>query len=223
MPRSGTTLIEQIVSSHPQVAGAGELRYVEDFGGAIATGSLEISEKNVIEFRQRYLNALKKRSQNKSIVTDKMPQNFIYIALILSAFPKAKIIHTEREPAATCWSNYRSYFSSRGLGYCYNLDDLVQYYGLYKDLMQFWHQKYAKRIYNLNYDNLTIKQEEETRKLIHYTELEWDNACLFPQNNKRAVRTASQQQIRKKVYRGSSQKWRKFEPFLDGAFDKLHG
>jgi hypothetical protein len=87
--------------------------------------------------------------------------------------------------------------------------------------MQFWKQKYGQRIYNINYDNLTINQEEETRKLIHYTGLNWDDACLYPQDNKRAVRTASQQQVRQKVYQGSSQKWRKFEPLLNGVFDRL--
>jgi tetratricopeptide (TPR) repeat protein len=221
MPRSGTTLVEQIVSSHSEVTGAGELSYVSKFGGPTARGAIKPNAKMILDFRQRYLEALKKRSDGRSIVTDKMPQNFLYVGLIFSAFPDAKVIHVNRDPAATCWSNYKHYFIDKELGYCYDLDDTVTYFGLYTDLMQFWLGHYGDRIYNLNYDNLTINQDDETRKLIEYLELEWENDCLSPQHNKRRVRTASQQQVRQKVYQGSSQQWRKFEPYLNGAFDQL--
>jgi tetratricopeptide (TPR) repeat protein len=221
MPRSGTTLVEQIVSSHSEVTGAGELNYVVRFGGHIARGAIKPNAKMILDFRQRYIEALKKRSDGRSIVTDKMPQNFLYVGLIFSAFPDAKVIHVNRDPAATCWSNYKHYFIDKALGYCYDLDDTVTYFGLYTDLMQFWLGHYGDRIYNLNYDNLTINQDDETRKLIEYLELEWENDCLSPQHNKRSVRTVSQQQVRQKVYQGSSQQWRKFEPYLNGALDQL--
>mgnify|MGYP002632765309 FL=1 len=221
MPRSGTTLVEQIVSSHSEVTGAGELSYVSKFGGPTARGAIKPNTKMILEFRQRYIEALKKRSDGRSIVTDKMPQNFLYVGLIFAAFPDAKVIHVNRDPAATCWSNYKHYFIDKELGYCYDLDDTVKYFGLYTDLMQFWLGHYGDRIYNLNYDNLTINQDDETRKLIEYLELEWENDCLSPQHNKRSVRTVSQQQVRQKVYQGSSQQWRKFEPYLNGAFDQL--
>jgi tetratricopeptide (TPR) repeat protein len=221
MPRSGTTLVEQIVSSHSEVTGAGELSYVSKFGGPTARGAIKPNAKMILDFRQRYLEALKKRSDGRSIVTDKMPQNFLYVGLIFSAFPDAKVIHVNRDPAATCWSNYKHYFIDKGLGYCYDLDDTVTYFGLYTDLMQFWLGHYGDRIYNINYDNLTMNQDDETRKLIEYLELEWENDCLSPQHNKRSVRTVSQQQVRQKVYQGSSQQWHKFEPYLNGAFDQL--
>ena len=147
--------------------------------------------------------------------------NFKYIGLVLLAFPEAKIIHVKRNPAATCWSNFTHYFPAKGLDYCYDLNDLVNYYGLYQSLMEFWQEQFGNRIYNLNYDNLTINQEEETRVLLEYLGLQWDESCLSPQNNQRMVRTASQQQVRQKVYQGSSQKWRKFEPFIAGVFDSL--
>jgi tetratricopeptide (TPR) repeat protein len=221
MPRSGTTLVEQIVSSHSEVTGAGELTYVHKFGESIVRGAIKPNAKIILDFRQRYIEALKKRSDARSIVTDKMPQNFLYVGLIFSAFPDAKVIHVNRDPAATCWSNYKQHFTSKGFGYSYDLDDIVRYFGLYKDLMQFWLSHYGDRIYNLNYDNLTINQDDETRRLIQYLELEWENDCLSPQHNKRSVRTASQQQVRQKVYQGSSQQWRKFEPYLNGVFDQL--
>ena len=88
--------------------------------------------------------------------------------------------------------------------------------------MKFWQGHYGDRIYNLNYDNLTTNQEDETRKLIRHVGLDWEDGCLSPQNNQRDVFTASYQQVRHKVYQGSSQQWRKFEPYLNGAFDQLN-
>jgi len=221
MPRSGTTLVEQVVSSHSKVTGAGELIYVSRFGRSIARGLIKPNDQIILGFKKRYIEALKLRSDVKSIVTDKMPHNFLYVGLIFSAFPDAKVIHVNRNPAATCWSNYKHYFTTKGLGYSYDLDDTVAYFGLYKDLMQFWLDHYGDQIYNLNYEDLTINQDAETRKLIHYLELKWEDDCLSPQKNKRAVQTASQQQVRQKIYQDSSQQWCKFKPYLNGAFDKL--
>jgi len=222
MPRSGTTLVEQIVSSHSKVTGAGELNYVRKFGAKYATGSTEVNSEALLGFGSRYLGAIEQRANGRSIVTDKMPHNFQYIGLIFSVFPNAKVIHVNRDPAATCWSNYKQYFVAEGIGYCYSLDDIVTYYGLYKDLMQFWQGHYGDRIYNIDYDSLTINQEKETRALLQHLDLQWEEGCLSPQNNKRIVRTASQQQVLQKVYQGSSQDWCKFEPYLNGAFDQLN-
>ena len=222
MPRSGTTLVEQIVSSHSKVTGAGELNYISEFGAEYATGLTRVNSEALLGYRNRYLGALEKHANGRSTVTDKMPQNFQYIGLIFSAFPNAKVIHVNRDPAAICWSNYKHYFATKGLGYSYNLDNVVTYYGLYKDLMQFWQGHYGDRIYNLDYDSLTINQEKETRTLLQYLGLLWEEACISPQNNKRSVKTTSQQQVRQKVYQGSSQEWRKFEPYLNGAFDQLN-
>ena len=221
MPRSGTTLVEQIVSSHSEITGAGELPYVSRFGKKLVTGIIAPTLEAVTAFRAQYLADLVKRTDGQTVITDKMPQNFQYIALICAAFPEAKIIHVQRNAKATCWSNFKYYFASKGLGYSYNLADTVRYYGLYKDLMNFWYQSYRDRICNLDYDELTEEQEPETRRLVNYLELNWEDACLAPQNNKRSVKTASQQQVRLKVYKGSSQAWRKYEPFLDDVFDGL--
>ena len=171
--------------------------------------------------RNSYLEELEKISNNNHFVIDKMPHNFLHIGLIIKTLPEAKVIHVKRDPAATCWSNFKHYFSHKGLGYSYDLDDTVSYYKLYQDLMAFWDQHYGRHIYQLDYDKLTIEQELETRKLIKHLELGWEDACLSPQDNKRSVSTASQQQVREKVYKGSSQAWRKFEPYLNGAFDEL--
>jgi tetratricopeptide (TPR) repeat protein len=221
MPRSGTTLVEQIVSSHSEITGAGELAYVSQFGGQLAAGLTAPTLEAVSAFRERYLAELAKRADGQAFITDKLPQNFRYIALISAALPEAKIVHVQRSAEATCWSNFKHYFFSENLGYSYSLADTVAYYGLYKDLMQFWSQSYSDRIYHLDYDKVTEYQDPETRRLIEHLGLNWEDACLAPQNNKRSVKTASQQQVRQKVYKGSSQAWKKYEPFLGGAFDEL--
>ena len=221
MPRSGTTLVEQIISSHSRVTGAGELSFAAQFGAAIVNGFSEVNDEALLNFRVRYLTKLKSVSNGNLIVTDKMPQNFRYIGLLVAAFPEAKIVHVKRNPIAVCWANYKQYFVSKNLGYSYAIDDVLSYHKLYENLMEFWGNSLSKRIYNLDYELLTINQESETRQLIEYLSLDWDEKCLSPQNNTRSVATASNVQVRKKVYRGSSEQWKKYEPFLNGALDDL--
>jgi tetratricopeptide (TPR) repeat protein len=221
MPRSGTTLVEQIISSHCEVRGAGELKDLGQLGGMISLGNQAASQENLLKVRKSYLQKLSRLSGGKKFVTDKMPQNFLYIGLISTILPEAKIIHVRRDPAATCWSNFKHYFAADGLGYSYNLKDTVRYFKLYQDLMNFWDKTVDYRFYDLNYESLTTHQEQETKRLIEYLELDWDEACLAPQKNKRNISTASQLQIRKKVYKGSSDVWRKFRPHLNGVFDEF--
>ena len=175
----------------------------------------------LLSFREKYLTELQRVSNGRLFVTDKMPNNFRYIGLIVSALPEAKIIHVKRNPAAVCWANYKQYFYSKTLGYCYSLNDMISYYRLYEDLMEFWGETCSKSIYNLDYEVLTVNQNDETYKLIEHLGLDWDEKCLFPQNNRRSVATASNTQIRKKVYQGSSQQWKKYKPFLKGQLDCL--
>ena len=221
MPRSGTTLVEQIISSHSKVTGAGELAFAAQFGAAIATGITEANNESLLNFRSKYLTKLKSVSNENLIITDKMPQNFRYIGLLAAAFPEAKIIHVKRNPAAVCWANYKQYFVSKNIGYCYAIDDVISYHKLYENLMDFWTNMLSNRIYKLDYELLTVNQESETRQLIEYLGLDWDEKCLSPQNNMRSVATASNVQVRKKVYRGSSEQWRKYQPFLNGALDSF--
>ena len=219
MPRSGTTLVEQIISSHPQVTGAGELSFAANYGRSIARGLSEVNYESLLNFRREYLTKLQHASMGNSIVTDKMPHNFLYIGLLAAAFPEAKIVHVKRNAAALCWGNFKQYFPTKNIGYCYALGDVISYYKLYENLMEFWENSLGKRIYNLDYELLTVKQENETRNLIDYLDLDWDDKVLSPQNNSRIIMTASNAQVRKKVYQGSSQQWKKYELFLDGAFD----
>ena len=159
--------------------------------------------------------------EGKPVVTDKLPLNFRFAGLLATALPEAKFVHVKRDAAAVCWANYKTYFASTSLGFCYGLGDVVRYHGLYENLMEFWARKLKGRIYNLDYEILTNDQEHETLKLIDYIELDWDEHCLSPQNNARAVATTSSLQVRRKVYQGSSEQWKKYKPFLGNAFDDL--
>jgi len=219
MPRSGTTLIEQIISSHPEVSGLGELPFISEFGKSIVEGLNPSNEDSILEFRKFYINKIKNLSKGNSFITDKMPQNFCYIGLIVAAFPEAKILHIKRNSAAVCWANFRQWFRSRNLAYSYSIDDIINYYALYEELMKFWKKKFNNVIYDIDYDMLTIDPKNITKNLINHLNLKWDEKCLSPENNKRSVSTASNIQIRNKIFKGSSEKWKKYEPFLNGAFN----
>jgi len=215
MPRSGTSLVEQIVSNHHEVHGAGELEYFSPILSPIlAKGSAVVTEKDILSIRDQYLSKVSSLKFKQGIMTDKMPANFRYIGLILAAFPEAKIIHLKRDARATCWSIYKHYFDSKGNGFSCNQDDLVKYYGLYSEMMAFWHELFPNKIYDISYENLTTNQEEETRKLLKYCGLDWDENCLNFHKNERAVKTASALQVREKMYQGSSDVWKEYEAYL---------
>ena len=221
MPRSGTTLVEQIISSHSKITGLGELPFVSQFGYPIATGILKCSEESILNFRSNYLEKLKSLTNGNLLITDKMPQNFLYTGLIAASFPEAKILHAKRNPAAVCWANYKQWFRSKDLGYSYSIDDIIKYHRIYEDLMKFWNKLLKNRIYEINYEDLTVNHEVEIKKLIKHLGLAWEESCLYPEKNKRSVSTASNIQIRNKIFKGSSQKWKKYKPFLNGALDSL--
>jgi tetratricopeptide (TPR) repeat protein len=213
MPRSGTSLVEQIISSHSKVYGAGELEFLEKAIYSTNWESNKTQDEDIKKIREQYLLKINLISK-LPYITDKMPLNFQWIGFIVNAFPEAKIIHLNRDPMAVCWSNYKINFATNGMGFSFNLVDIAKYYKLYEDLINFWNLKFSKNIYNLNYENLTHNQEIETRKLLNYLGLDWEDAVLNFYKNKRVVKTASNAQIRKNIYQGSSEEWKKFEKWL---------
>jgi len=214
MPRSGTTLVEQIICSHSQVCGCGELNYIEDFGKSIAIGDTLLDQHFLAEFREMYLAQIKKISNSKNYITDKMPLNFIYIGLILKAMPESKIIHITRDSRAVKWANFKQYFSSSKIGFCYDMNDIKEYFELYSEIMNYWNKLYPKQIINIDYEALTNNPSAEIPNLIGNLNLCWEDACKFPEKNNRFIKTASNVQIRKKIYKGSSKQWEKYKPFL---------
>ena len=226
MPRSGTSLVEQIISSHQDVYGAGELKSIASCSSPLLnqfaeTQSKSFSKKELNTFRNEYLESLSRFNTPKKIITDKMPLNFQYIGLILSAIPEAKIIHVKRDPMATCWSNFKYFFPSKGNGFSFNQEDLAGYYAIYNDLMGFWHKLFPNKIYDISYEELTMNQEEETKKLLSYCDLEWDQNCLEFHKNDRVVKTMSALQVRQKIYQGSSETWKKYESYLNSMIEGL--
>ena len=221
MPRSGSTLVEQIISSHSQVRGGGELTHVEKLGRPLATGEVEVTPDRIMEFRSRYLEEIGKIADDKAVIIDKGSQNYLYLGLLHTAFPEARFVHVRRSAPAVCWANFKQYFPSEGLGYCYALDDVVAYHGLYEGLMSYWNGLLPSAIYELDYELLTVDQKAETQKLIHHLGLEWEENCLRPEDNDRPVATASNLQIRGRVYSGSSANWRNFAPYIGDAFASL--
>ena len=222
MPRSGTSLVHQIVSNHQRVYGAGELTKLNKFVTPYLKDSKnkEITEKDLISIRENYTNELLSLNTPESIIVDKMPLNFRYIGFILTAFPDSKIIHMNRDSMAVCWSIYKYFFP--GNAYSYDQKDIAAYFLLYKDLMNFWKTKFPNKIYDLYYEKLTINQKIETQKLLKYCDLEWDENCLNFHKNTTAVKTTSAIQVKNKMYQGSSDVWKKYEAYLKPLLDGLN-
>jgi tetratricopeptide (TPR) repeat protein len=226
MPRSGTSLVEQIISSHSKVFGAGELEFLIKAIAPIVDDCIMkkclLSGTEFSAIREKYFNGVAKLSIQEKIITDKMPTNFEYIGFILNAIPEAKIIHLKRDPMATCWSIYSHYFPSGGFDFAYSMNDIAHFYNSYIELMDSWHKLFPQKIYDVNYEFLTSNQEDETRKILAYCELEWENDCLNFQNNERSSKTASVLQVKKGIYQGSSETWKKYDTFLETLMHKLN-
>jgi len=230
MPRSGTSLVEQILATHSKIHGAGELECMGNLVFPIFStlqkqatnqpGS-EISQNQIKSIYHNYIKELKALNVPEKIISDKMPLNFLWIGFILNAFPEAKIINLNRDPRATCWSIFKHYFSSNGNGFAYDLQDIVDFYKLYLDLMKFWRERFSNNIYDINYEYLTENQEKETHGLLDFCGLDWEEECLNFHKVKRAVRTASVAQVRKKMYQGSSEAWKKYETQLQPMLKML--
>ena len=220
MPRSGTSLIEQIISNHSEVHGAGELDLlpisVKNSNWQNSFDLEQISQK----IRKEYLEKISLIS-NKKYITDKLPGNFKRIGFILNAFPESKIIHLERNPMAICWSNYKSNFNSTGMAFTLNQEYTAEYYLLYKDLMQFWNKKYSEKIININYETLVENFEEEVKKLFVKLNLNWENQLYDFHKNQRPVETASLMQVRSKIYKKSSEQWKNYQKYLTCMTDIL--
>ncbi|MBF0381106.1 MAG: tetratricopeptide repeat protein [Magnetococcales bacterium] len=229
MPRSGSTLIEQILASHPEVYGAGELPYLVE---SLKTDFLsnrtkvlidkisQLSPTNAENLGIEYTKKTGLLAANKKYITDKMPGNFLYIGVIKLILPKAKIIHSVRSAEDTSLSIFKTLFSQKH-NYAYNLTEIGEFYRIYADLMRYWHNLFPGEIYDVHYEKLTEKQEEETRKLLDFCELKWDNNCLNFHKTNRSVSTASNYQVRQKIYTSSVNGWRRFESQLQPLITAL--
>ena len=222
MPRSGTTLVEQILASHRRVHGAGELgnlkrivsSYFDKGNGVEFPESIRFADGASFE-RQgvEYIREIRKYSMDTRFITNKMPANFKYIGLIKLILPNAKVIHCRRDPADTCLSIFKTYFTGKH-EYSHDLGELGRYYNAYGELMEHWHGVLPGFIHDVQYEDMVADQAGQTRPLLEYCGLEWDDACLEFHKTNRPVRTASAEQVRRPIYKDSVQLWKRYETQL---------
>lgn len=230
MPRTGTTLVEQILSSHPDVHGAGELPDIASIAGTMkqhATQKLEfpdylahVPEQVFSGFADAYLRRLRTFDHSAVRIIDKMPSNFLYLGLIAIMLPEAKVIHSQRHPLDTCLSCYFQRFR-RGHEYSFNLTHLGLYYREYERLMQHWKEVLPEAPFELHYSDLVENQEEVSRKLIDFIDVAWDDRCLKFQDNNRPVTTASNWQVRRPMNRSGMDRWKNYDSHLDALRQAL--
>ena len=234
MPRSGTTLCEQIIASHSKVTGAGELQHlirISELKSAynLDTQSLNEFITNIIKSNKAvlekkamtYLNIVKNLSYGSSYVTDKMPHHFVLIGYIKIIFPNAKIIYCKRDPIDNCFSMYAHKFVDMAHGYSYNQEVLGRYYKLHCDLMDHWFSIFGNDIFTLDHEKLIDDQETISKNIIKYCGLEWEDSCLEFYKTKRQVQTASNEQVRQPINRKSIAAWEKYEEFIGSLIQGL--
>jgi tetratricopeptide (TPR) repeat protein len=224
MPRSGTSLVEQIISSHDKVFGGGELVYISEIVNEKFLNnldSLQDLDKLLTEAQKDYIFKISHFNDQLYNFTDKSPLNFRWIGFILNMLPNSKIIHCKRDKLDVCWSNYKNQFEGT-LYFSNNFQDLGRYYKIYEDLMIFWEEKFSSQIYNLNYDNLINNSEKTIRELIHFCDLEWDEKCLKHHENKRVIKTVSFNQARKPIYKSKVRNISLYDTYLDDLKNSLN-
>ncbi|MFT6914985.1 MAG: tetratricopeptide (TPR) repeat protein [Motiliproteus sp.] len=229
MPRSGTTLTEQILASHPDVQGAGELPDLLQLANQpndwetsgypeVLTGFSHTQFKTLGE---KYVKGLLQRHPDAIHITDKMPANFNALGLIHLLLPHAKIVHVKRSPIDTCLSGFSKLFN-KSQYQSYDLAEIGRYYRNYHALMAHWHAVLPEgSFYDIQYEDLVADTENQARALLEYCGLEWNEACLDFHNTKRNIRTASITQVRQPIYKTSVERWRSYEAHLGPLFDAL--
>jgi tetratricopeptide (TPR) repeat protein len=233
MPRSATTLTEQIISSHRDVIGAGEVA----FWGRSQTAMplrlntdtpypecvLELQNDQAKDIASMYESTLRKivgTANNPKHITDKMPHNFLSVGLIALLFPNVKFIHTKRNPIDICLSIFFQNFNDNH-PYSFDLENLGLHYKQYERIMRHWHEVLPGRIMDINYADTIADPEYWSRKLISHIGLEWDEACLAPHKLERSVKTASHWQVRQPIYKTSVERWKNYEEYLQPLIQAL--
>jgi len=221
MNRSGTTLVEQMLSNHSAVVGGEEFGWLDAYINRNWDKLPDMDAATAATCAGDYLDFAQKTFGEAPHFTDKLPGNFNWIGFIKALLPNARIVHMRRDPRDTCLSIYKNYFDSVGNQYAYDLRELANYYLGYEDLMGFWHQEFPGEIYDCSYEALVNDPEGEARKLLSHLSLDWEPAVLAFHNNDRAIRTASVGQVREKMYQSSVGGWQKFENELKPLLDVL--
>ena len=221
MPRSGTSLIEQVLSSHSQIYGAGELDFLPKIIDKLGIKKPSNLKSFFTQIRNSYYDQIKRISDDHYII-DKLPVNYRWVGFIINAFPEAKIIHIERNPMAVCWSNYKTSFVDYGMDFNLSQQDIAKYYSLYFDLINFWKSKYKKNIFHINYENFVDDFEENSKKILNFLDLKWEDQIKNYDKNMRPVTTASFQQVREGIKKNTSSVWKKYRNYLKPMQETLN-
>ena len=229
MPRSGTSLVEQLLSSHPKIFGAGEIP--EFFNAAVEVGgghleALHLCEKNsellgdqLHQIGASYMARIRPKAPAADRIVNKMPDNFRLVGLIHLALPNARVIHVRRDPVDTCLSCFSTLFVGENVPFTYDLAELGRYYRSYDALMAHWNEVLPPNVMlDVQYEELVADVEGQARRMIAHCGLEWDPRCLNFHETERPVRTASAVQVRQPIYKSSVGRWRKYEAFLGPLF-----
>ena len=229
MPRSGTTLAEQVISKHPYVSSGGELTFLQSIiKKKFPKADYDLFSKDVknnlkdlsVTIGNEYIAALD-NIDNRLRVIDKLPFNFIFIGFIKACLPKAKIIHCIRNSKDICISILKNYFPLDDVGFAHNENEIVEYYSEYKNLMSYWKGIFGNEIYDLQYEKLVSDSENEIKKLIDYLDLDWSEECLNQTSNKNIIKTISTVQARQPIYKSSVNLWENYADFLSEEFLSL--
>jgi len=221
MPRSGSTLVDQIISSHSMVDGTQELPNIIKIAAELNSDSddnypealKDLKSNELSALGQDYISETKWARESAPFFIDKMPNNFIHIGLIKTILPNAKIIDTRRDAMDTCFSCFKQFFA-RGQLFTYSLEDLGNYYVDYIKAMNHWHKVYGEDIYTVHYDNVINNTESTIRELIEYCELPFEDNCLEFYKSSRPVKTPSAEQVRQPIYKSGLNYWKNYEDFL---------
>lgn len=231
LPRSGTTLVEQILASHSEVAGAGELARIPVLANSISEfvhstrhfplSALDLDEPGTLRVASAYLRTLRERAGASPRVTDKLPSNFFYLGLIALLFPEAAIVACEREPLDTFMSGYFVHFR-RPIPHTRTQADFAHFHGLFTELMAHWRDVLPGRVLTVKYERLVADQAGETKRLLDHCGLAWEDACLSFHETARPVRTASSTQVRRRLFSGSVGRAKPYLAHLEALQQALH-
>jgi tetratricopeptide (TPR) repeat protein len=232
LPRSGSTLLEQILASHSQIDGTMELpniiatahrlngRRLENEDANYPKVLSELKSEHFKKLAEKYIDDTKVHRQNAPRFVDKMPNNFMHIGLIHLMFPKAKIVDARRHPMACCFSGFKQLFAD-GQEFTYSLEDIARYYKSYVELMQHWDKVLPRKVLRVHYENVVADPERQVRRLLDFVGVPFEENCLDFHKTDRSIRTPSSEQVRQPIYKSALEQWRNFEPFLGALKDHL--
>ena len=230
LPRSGSTLLEQILSSHSKVDGTHELpdlgkiiRDNEKITGPRLRYPTSVANLDAEDFKllgAQYIERTHRHRGNCPFFTDKAPNNFAHVGLLHLILPNAKIINARRHPLDSCFGSYKQLFA-QGQPFTYDLTELGEYYMQYQRLMDHWHEVLPGKVLDVNYEEVVADLEGQIRRILEYCELEWEESCLSFNETKRSVKSASSEQVRKPIYKSAVNTWKRYESHLDALIEVL--